>query len=230
MRVWNIHVRDWFRRIRRVLEMAAARAFVLTLAATTALVPSASAEDSTSLPEPRGFAVLAEHGPGQWEDLYIPDGWTSDRSGDGYRSSSIVNTIMPPLTEADRERGYLVFNNHYCDQVVPETAPMPRDLKPQDLNQITITATPGEYEPGSFCIRSLRSLKGLRVSVLALEGEDGARIPDNHIDLRQVRYVPIVVDVERKTYALRPRYLEKRTRTDLPGDMTIQYWLTVKIP
>jgi len=225
-------MRGRFRTIRPVVEMAAARAIVsTTFAVTAALVPLATEADSESLPTPRGFAVLAEHGPGQWGDFYIPDGWVSDRTADGLRAGSIVNTIMPPLTDADRERGYLVFNTHYCDQVLPERTPMPQDLIPPNLDRpLTITATPGEYEPGSFCIRSLHPLKGLRVSVAAVEGTDGARIPVNHIDLRQVRYMPRAVDTERKKYALRPSYLEKRTSTDLPGNMTIQYWLTIKIP
>lgn len=198
---------------------------VLILAANAPIHVSASTADGESLPRPRGFAVLAEHGPDQWDDLYIPEGWTSDRAADGSRVSSIVNTIMPPLTDEDRSRGYLVFRHHYCDQVLPETTPMPQDLN----RPLSITATPGEYEPVSFCIRSLQSIRNLRVSNSALES-DGARIPDHHVDLRIVRYMPRAVDLARKTYALRPVYLEKRASIDLSQPKTAQYWLTISIP
>ena len=122
---------------------------------------SSAAAAGTFSPRPRGFAVLAEHGPGEWGEMFVPDGWTFDRAADPLRVSSIVNTIMPPLTDEDRERGFLVFRHHYCDQVLPETAPMPQDLN----RTLSLSATPGEYEPVSFCIRSLRIGKSIRLRI-----------------------------------------------------------------
>lgn len=201
--------------------MRPALGFTVMLISCALSVAAAGADP----PRPRGFTVLGGHGPGAWADMGVPGGWTADRSADGYRVAGLVNTIMPPLTAEDRERGYLLFGRHTCDQVLPETAPMPQDLN----RPVTLVATPGAYEPASFCIRSLRALEGLRVSVSDVRCGD-ILFPAGHLDLRIVRYMPRPIDGKKKTFALRPVYLERRDDVLLPADMTAQYWLTIRVP
>ena len=50
-------------------------------------------------------------------------------------------------------------------------------------NEVSIVASPGEYEPASFVIKALDDINALEVVATELEGESSS-IPSNDIDIR----------------------------------------------
>jgi len=51
---------------------------------------------------------------------------------------------------------------------------------------LSVTLTPGEYEPASFVLRPFRNLTGVRFSVPSLENGHGQTIPAENLDLKNV--------------------------------------------
>src|SRR3972149_7261811 len=183
---------------------------------------------------PAGFAVWGSAVPAPWDRVPIPAGWR--RVGlkeDPWRNIGPVNTVMPPLADLDRQRGWVAYGCHYADPVVPESVPTLEELK----SPLDAFACPGAYDPLSFCVRGLgdaavsgQNATTVRVTVSSLEGEHG-QIPLSHLELRVVRYIPIPFgSPEDKTYALRPVLLERRETIDIPADTTVRFWVTVKVP
>lgn len=141
---------------------------------------------------------------------------------------------MPPLTAADRERGYVVFHRPWPEVVYPNTLPRVEELNPE----LRIFAAPGEYEPLTVCVHLLRDLQRLDVTVT-----DIGPIAAADVDIRHVRYMRarpnyttqglyrIVPDV------LEPMYMfHDRARYDPAGPVglsagtTHRFWLTVRVP
>ncbi|MHA1573544.1 MAG: hypothetical protein ACTSX8_06080 [Alphaproteobacteria bacterium] len=131
---------------------------------------------------------------------------------------------MPRLSDADRERGYLVFPRHYLDEVFPHTVPRASDLRAG----LRIFAAGNEYEPATFAIRALRELRDVRVSVSDLRGERGDILPRSNVEIRVVRFVEIAQALPR-AYRVCPHVLVKRERFDVPKDTTKWVWLTVRV-
>jgi hypothetical protein len=163
------------------------------------------------------------------EQIYtapIPEGWVEKTIGEADAGlASQINTVMPGLTATDRNRGYVISVRNWGDPVFPHTAPLPAEMR----NSTEILASLGEYEPASFCVRALRPLRGVRVTVGNLIGERGSRIRSENVDVRMVRCLPTKV-WNKKEYVLRPRVLEKHAAIDLSEGTTQQFWLTVYIP
>jgi hypothetical protein len=112
-----------------------------------------------------------------------------------------------------RERGYVVFSRHYLDSV----SRLGR-ARPGEIGPVRIFASPGEYEPATISVWALRHLKGVRVTVSELTGEQ-AIIPANSVDVRVVRMIQGL-----------PSFLEKRGTVDIPEGQTQTFWLTVHVP
>jgi hypothetical protein len=129
---------------------------------------------------------------------------------------------LPELTEADRQRGFVVYQRHYLECIYPQTKPRAEDL---DL-QLRLFATPGEYEPLSFVVHPLRDLSDARVVV-----SDLGPVAAADIDVRRVRFLRA-----RPNYTVRYRYrmvpdvLEHFQSLDLPAGENARFWLTIRVP
>lgn len=129
---------------------------------------------------------------------------------------------LPPVSDADRKRGFVIYSRHYLDCVYPHTKPRPEDLNPA----LRIFATPGEYEPTNFIVHPLRDLAGAKVSV-----SDIGPVPARNIDIRHVHY-----SLARPNYTVRYRYrvvpdmLEHFEQLDLRDGQNARFWLTIRIP
>ena len=91
---------------------------------------------------------------------------------------------MPALSPEDHKRGYIVFLRHWMDLVFPNSIPKEAEL----IDELSISACRGEYEPVSFCIRTLKELKNWRVRATGLIREDGFRL--RAPEVRIVRAAP----------------------------------------
>jgi hypothetical protein len=146
-----------------------------------------------------------------------------------------------PMSDADRQRGYVLFINNYLDQIYP-TVPPRRD---QVRKTLKIFATPGEYEPATFSVYSLRDISQVQVLVGDLTGNGGTKVSNENIDIRMVRALRKRVDPDSKlpqntrqpsqyeslkTYLSFPHLLEQRSAVDIPTGRTLEYWLTCYVP
>ena len=132
---------------------------------------------------------------------------------------------MPPVSAADRERGYVPFVPHWLTNVYPNSMPRPADLK----RLLGCFACPGEYEPMAVALRSLEALKAVSCTVTDLTGP--GRIPASAIDVRTVRCWQQRLGSSWSTeWRVMPELLEAKPSVDVPAETAQQFWLTVRIP
>ncbi|MBI4624075.1 MAG: hypothetical protein HY736_12780 [Verrucomicrobia bacterium] len=129
---------------------------------------------------------------------------------------------MPPVSEADRQRGFVLYSRPYLECVYPHTKPRAEDLNPS----LRLFATPGESEPMNFVVHPLRDLTGVKVTVRAV-----GPVPADRIDIRHVRFIQA-----RPNYTVRFRYrvvpdiLEHFDALDLKAGENARFWLTAHLP
>ena len=92
-----------------------------------------------------------------------------------------------PSTDAETERGYVLFTRPFVRNVYPDSRPQVGER----FERLSVFATPGEYEPFTFSIKPLRPLDRVTVASADLVGPAGNRIPAHAIDERQVRCWPV---------------------------------------
>jgi len=129
---------------------------------------------------------------------------------------------LPALSEADRQRGFVVYSRHYLECIYPHTKPRPEDVNPA----LRLFATPGEYEPMNFVVYPLHDLRDARVRV-----SDIGPVPARNIDVRRVRFMRA-----RPNYTVRYRYrvvpdvLEHFQSLDLSAGENARFWITARVP
>ena len=151
------------------------------------------------------------------------------------------------LTTADKERGFVAF------PVAPFAMVLPDSLPPAESvgGAMRIRACAGEYEPASFAIRSVKSLRGVTLNASDLVFGDNI-IPADAIDAHVVKVwrqagPPTMADATLGAGQLVPELLLKEDHSELTGsrpdvrltgqvntaldpDSTKQFWLTVRVP
>lgn len=133
-------------------------------------------------------------------------------------------TVFPEdlLSRNDYFKGYVVFGKPYTECVYPNTNPYPFELRPE----LKIFASPGEYEPLTFCVKTIDALPNVRVSV-----SDMGPVKAETVDIRHVKYMKTRPNYRvTGTYRIVPDVLEPFAPMDLPADETHRCWLTVRIP
>jgi hypothetical protein len=129
---------------------------------------------------------------------------------------------MPPVSETDKERGFISYSRPYLECVYPHTRPREEDLNPA----LRLFATPGEFEPINFVIYPLRDLTGAKVTVSAI-----GPVPAEAIDIRHVRFSkarPNYTVLYR--YRIVPDMLEHFDSLDLKAGENARFWLTARVP
>ncbi len=129
---------------------------------------------------------------------------------------------LPPASDRDQKRGFMVYARHYLECVYPHTKPRPEELEPA----LRLFATPGESEPTNFIVYPLKDLAGAKVTV-----SDIGPVPAKNIDIRHVRF-----SLARPNYTVRYRYrvvpdmLEHFEQLDLASGESARFWLTIRVP
>ena len=129
---------------------------------------------------------------------------------------------LPEVSAADRTRGFLLYHKPYLECIYPNTNPYPHELNPT----LRIFASPGEYEPLTFAVRTLVPLSNMRVAV-----SDIGPVSGDNVDVRHVRYIkarPNYTTVH--IYRIVPDILERFDALDLPPNESHRFWLTVRVP
>ncbi|HCU36131.1 MAG TPA: hypothetical protein DGT21_11995 [Armatimonadetes bacterium] len=126
------------------------------------------------------------------------------------------------LSRHDLFRGFVIYHKPYLECIYPNTNPYAHELNPT----LRIFATPGEYEPLTFAVRTLSPLTNVRVSA----GDIGP-IKAGTIDVRHVRYMKVRPNYSMfHSYHIAPDILEPFDAMDLPADESHRFWLTVQVP
>ena len=180
---------------------------------------------------PRQFTTWASRAPEDWvERSAVPEGYSP--------MIPLDNMKMPDVDEAATRRGWVVFTKPTFELVFPVTAPFAGEI----TSTLRAFATPGEYVPITFSVRSLRQINDLSVSADELKTAGGDKIPNSHVDIRVVRCLPVsaqyidinkkppAADSTEKAYIITPAFMETFDAVDVPEQTTQRFWITVKIP
>jgi len=129
--------------------------------------------------------------------------------------------------EETENKGYLIFKRNYLDIIYPNTIPKNEEI----TRDLSIFATPGEYEPITFSIFPIRELKNVKISVSDLINSEGEIIDKSNIDLREVKYYFHNVAMSTPpSYMLFPKILDKIKTVNIEKRRTTTIWLTIRVP
>ena len=131
----------------------------------------------------------------------------------------------PVASEAERQRGFLVFTRDYMQDVYYNDRPLPGER----VEKLSASAFAGEYEPVTLSVLPLRGLGRVTVTSGDLRGPNGS-IPAAAIQPGYVSYRLSRVTMEGSVNAITPRLLMPGSTIDMPKDITRRFWLTVKAP
>lgn len=147
---------------------------------------------------------------------------------DGVQEIPYVETSAAPvLTEAEKKRGYLLFQRPITECVYPNTRPLPDER----IDALVGFGTPGEFEAVTLALYPPRPLQNLKVRVSTLSGASG-QIAAERVDVRLATYWNIGFPsyTTLKTYRRMPELLERVTIDSSPAHECQWYWLTVHVP
>ena len=133
---------------------------------------------------------------------------------------------MPPLSPADKHRGFVPFRRNTLDVAMPGTVPAPEDVN----RPLETFAAPGQRQPLSFCIRALRDLNDFSAQPSALAGPGGSRIAAAAVSVKPVRYLERMVHRSMMDTIVKPTFLEDRHSIDIPADTTAWLWVIIEVP
>jgi len=146
----------------------------------------------------------------------------------GWKELSFEETdAEPECNQIERSRGYMVFSRPITESIYLNSRP--RDY--ERVENISGFATPGEFEPLTFALYSLRDLRDISVhcSDLVLGTE---RIPASAVDIRLVTYWNIRYPKYNSegTYRRLPELLEKVDAVSMKNGECHRWWLTIHVP
>lgn len=139
---------------------------------------------------------------------------------------------FPETTAAERQRGYLLSPQPWLRLMYPTYYPLRAEIG----RPLECQLAPGEYEPATFAITSLRSLDNVQVTLKGdLQGERGQRLPAASINVGVVslmkRYVTNSAPLKPgQCYERRPLLIYPNQPFEVPSRETRQVWLTVQAP
>jgi hypothetical protein len=146
---------------------------------------------------------------------------------DNYFKRTLHAPTGDPLrpNDADRSRGYVVFQRDYMQDVFYNDTSSQRER----VDVLRGEAFAGEYEPVTLSVVPLRNLGKVSVTASDLIGPSGT-IPAGAIDLGSVSYRLSRLNLEGSIYTISPRLVLPGGAADVPKGLTRQFWLTVRTP
>jgi hypothetical protein len=136
-------------------------------------------------------------------------------------------TKKAPLNKSQRARGYVLFSRVYHEAFPYNYEPPKEDIG----RPLYVWATPGEDEPATFGVYTLKPLQKahVKVGLLSRVGGGGVINPSS-VEVRLARFWPQRTEDQSATYRLIPELLEPVTTATIPTGRISQYWLTLHIP
>jgi len=126
-------------------------------------------------------------------------------------------------TQADRERGYIIWHRNPFRYVYPNSAPKQTDT----ISALSVQLAQNEYEPATFSLYALKNLGKITVTISELTSKNNTALATPEI--HTVKTVPRITSRQspEKTYELRPRLLEKGNQAILEAGRSQRFWLTL---
>ena len=147
----------------------------------------------------------------------IPEGWVDVTEKEEWSFKPAQDAL---------DKGYLLFSRHYMLDSTPNSLPGEHEI----CRELKAFASPDEYEPMSFLLRTLRNIKGLKFSLSELKEESGAVIADKNLELRYALPIPFKSATHNQGYQLRNEILLAEIPEELESEQTFLFWLTVYVP
>jgi hypothetical protein len=133
---------------------------------------------------------------------------------------------MPPLTEAERADGYVLFSRNPIGE--PQVCDVP--FRFEIDRPIIAFAALGQYEPILLCVRPLENLDDAVLTLSDLVGPGGRLLGEQNIDVRQLWIQRRAENRAAKTCRLVPDILEAAHPTAMAKGLTRHYWVTLFAP
>jgi hypothetical protein len=156
----------------------------------------------------------------------------TDQELPNWKEAGYVSVNPPPaLTPQERQRGYVVFPVDYTEQIVPAYVPARTAIgKP-----LTALATPGEFEPATFCVSAQEDLGNVAVELSDFVTEKGqATISRENVSVGVVRCWPQRASDwgGKGEYRIVPEMIEPPAgrACRVQAGQVKQWWLTVHVP
>lgn len=141
---------------------------------------------------------------------------------------------MPEVSAGDRERGWVLFHRPWPEVVWYNTNPRAEEIDAP----VRIFASPGEYEPVTFCVKLMRDVEDLAVTASEI-----GPVAAQGIDIRHVRYMRakpnyvgmglyrIVPDVLEPMWMFHQRDIyNPAPAVGLDAGVAHRFWLTLRVP
>lgn len=181
---------------------------------------------------PRQFRVWGKKAPvilGVYNPVVSKRGMASIRIPKGFKKvQPPTNVVAPKVPEKFRKQGFIPFAVHPLRYTYSVTQPRSSEID----RPVRAIATPGEYVPLAFAVRTLKDMKCVELQLNPFKSKKGDIIPVRNIDLRIVKDLPMPT-LNEKEYRIEPRYLESFDEFELlhiPARYTERFYVTVKIP
>ena len=163
------------------------------------------------------LTVLAEARKKQFDDEVIAIQWPQ------------VEEPEPPVTDADRSNGYVLFARNIMERVLPRSRPRVDELRPA---KVAMFAAPGEYESVGLSVYPLERLAGANLTLVGDLVAEGARLRRDAVTVRRITYC--LSGSRYKNELAQCHVLPSIIRDAWPvamfGRWCVRYWITVKVP
>jgi hypothetical protein len=145
--------------------------------------------------------------------------------------------VLDKRLKAQATQPYAIYIRPPFEPVYPESVPKAAEAK--TIPTLGITACPGEMEPASFAVYSVKDIKGATIRLAVPPTGPGKKtIPASAIDLRVVRVgkglnppeLLVKDDREPLTGPLPVVRLTGEPVTDIDAETSKRFWVTVRIP
>ncbi|MEA1950101.1 MAG: hypothetical protein U9N87_01865 [Planctomycetota bacterium] len=137
----------------------------------------------------------------------------------------VDDTPAPGYTEAEKNRGFVIYQKPWVANVWPNTVPRREEFDPT----LEAFACPDEYEPLTFTIMPLSDFGNASVTVTDLLTEDGKTILASDISVRYVQYKWVRPNYNKfGTYYRAPDVLPRLDSPQpLKANENFRVWMTV---
>lgn len=129
-----------------------------------------------------------------------------------------------PVSEAERQRGYILAETHCSNDLQPWSQPEPADSR----EQIELFAIPGEQEQMSCAVYAQRDLQEVQFQLSELKSEAGKVLPASALRPGLVQFLPW--QTERQQYALRECLILPPRPTFIGEGTCKRFWVTLTTP
>lgn len=135
--------------------------------------------------------------------------------------------VPAPVLEADRERGFVVFQRSTLERIRSKSVAGQGENAPK----VRLEAAWDEREPAQLGVQALRDLHAVTVQAGELSDGRGHAIPASAVDVRMQRFYSLRLSLKDNTrYGVVPKTLEPAAPIDVPAGTTRPYWITVHVP